>query len=98
MKQRIRTILIAVLCIAVSAALTVATFRTPTGITANFDPASYRSDVIVTAFQENWTSIAKECTKTFLVRKASRMSKSLRRRNPSRERNGGLHISRSVTR
>ena len=65
MKQRIRTILIAVLCIAVSAALTVATFRTPTGITANFDPASYRSDVIVTAFQENWTSIAKECTKTF---------------------------------
>ena len=29
MKQRIRTIVVAVLCIAVSAGLTVATFRTP---------------------------------------------------------------------
>ncbi len=64
MKQRIRTIVVAVLCIAVSAGLTVATFRTPTGVPADFDPASYRSDVIVTMFQANWKSVAKECTDT----------------------------------
>ena len=64
MKQRIRTIVVAVLCIAVSAGLTVATFRTPTGVPTDFDPASYRSDVIVTMFQANWKSVAKECTDT----------------------------------
>ena len=90
MRQRIRTIVVAVLCIAVSAGLTVATFRTPTGVPADFDPASYRSDVIVTMFQANWKSVAEECTDL----KVWRTFRSLRRRNPSKALNGGRPISR----
>ena len=60
--RRIRSVGGAVLAIALSAALAVSTVQVPTGYSSGFTASAHRGDVIVTAFQYNWKSVAKECT------------------------------------
>jgi len=61
--RRITRVITAVVCVAVSVGVSVATLHVPTreGGGERFNPARYRSDVIVTMFQANWKSVAREC-------------------------------------
>lgn len=61
--RRITLVITAVVCVAVSVGVSVATLHVPTreGGGERFNPARYRSDVIVTMFQANWKSVAREC-------------------------------------
>lgn len=61
--RRITRVITAVVCVAVSVGVSVATLHVPTreGDGERFNPARYRSDVIVTMFQANWKSVAREC-------------------------------------
>ncbi|WP_314688762.1 alpha-amylase family protein [uncultured Bifidobacterium sp.] len=63
--RTIRRVLSAALAVAAAVALALTTVQVPTGYASSFNPAAYRSDVIVTAFQWNWNSVARECTRTF---------------------------------
>lgn len=61
--KKITRAVAAVACIAVSFGVSAATLHVPTREDdgGRFDPARYRSDVIVTMFQANWRSVAREC-------------------------------------
>ena len=61
--RKITRVVAAMACIAVSVGVSAVTLHVPTREDdgGRFDPARYRSDVIVTMFQTNWRSVAREC-------------------------------------
>ena len=78
--RRITRVITAVVCVAVSVGVSVATLHVPTreGGGERFNPARYRSDVIVTMFQANWKSVARECGVTLMEAMISTLNPNFR--------------------
>ena len=60
--MRIRAIGMACVAVAMSLAMSMGTVQVPAGRSSELRTSDHRGDVIVTAFQYNWRSVARECT------------------------------------